>query len=96
MGRVTWKRVSEKKLPVRKRSVKNGSVLGCVYNDSACVRVREDFDVDLEKSVSYRACVDFGVDGRIRRMCPKFKESADFPYRKDLVRKALLEDSVPK
>jgi hypothetical protein len=81
-----FKRVSVKKLSVEKRSVMNGSVLRCVYRDSACIRVVEGF----------RSCFVAGVDGRIRRMCPKFKESSDYPFRKDLVRKAVLEFSAPK
>jgi hypothetical protein len=84
MGRTRWKHVSEKKLPVKKRPVKNGSVLGCVYGDSACIRVDE----------GDRVCLTAGMDGRIRRMCPKFKESPDYPFRKERVR-ALLE-VIPK
>lgn len=86
MGRTRRKSVSVKKLSVGKRAVKNGSVLGCVYDGSACIRVDEGF----------RSCFVAGVDGRIRRMCPKFKESPDYPFRKDLIRKLVLEASVPK
>lgn len=96
MGKAMRKHVSVKKLSVRKRSVKNGSILDCV-NDvgSACIRVQEGF----------RVCFIIGRGGKIRRICPKFmvKFSDDSSCRayiretnKDWINEAVRLSSVPK
>jgi len=96
VGRAMRKHVSVKKLSVRKRSVKNDSVLGCVNDvDSPCIRVNEDF----------RVCFTVGRDGKIRCICPKFMAkfsdaSSCRAYirevHKDLIEEAVRLGSVPK
>jgi hypothetical protein len=90
MGRVRRKVVSARKLSVRKRSVKKGSGFDCLFDGLACARVQHDFDV-------YGHCYSIWRDGKIHRVCPRFKvELPDASFCEDLVRKALLEDSIRK
>jgi 3-methyladenine DNA glycosylase/8-oxoguanine DNA glycosylase len=56
------------------------NVIRCVYDNSACIKLDEE---------DFRCCFSAGRDGRIKRMCRKFKESKDYSNRKELVRKAV-------
>lgn len=53
----------------------------CVYDGSPCVKLDEE---------SFPCCIIVGRDGRIRRMCRKFKESKDYATRKDMAARAIL------
>jgi hypothetical protein len=56
------------------------NVIRCVYDKSPCIKLDEEY---------FRSCFTARKDGRIIRMCRKFKESKDYSNRKALVKKAV-------
>jgi len=58
------------------------NLIRCVYDGSACISLNEE---------DFRSCILVGRDGRIRRMCRKFKESKDYSTRKEMARAVVSE-----
>jgi hypothetical protein len=94
-----WKHVSPKKLSARKRgsfvdrSAKSPSVFHCFYDGLVCSKPCDYDDEDSGKVVSLGACYTVRRDCKIR-FCSRLKgERPDPSSVKDLVRKAMLEDS---
>jgi hypothetical protein len=90
-----WKHVSPKKLSVRKRLVEERarSAFRCFYDGLVCSKPFNYVDKDSGKSVSMGACYTVRRDCKIR-FCSRFKGKRPDPSSvKDLIRKAMLEDS---
>lgn len=90
-----WKHVSPSKLSARarKRLVEERSVFRCFYDGLVCSKPRNHIDEDSRKVVSLGACVTVSRDRKVR-FCSRFKGKRPDPSSvKDLIRKAMLEDS---